>query len=443
MLARLPHPGFSLEPLIAEAKRRARQRRVLLLLLALAVGGGGTGLVFGGLAVYRAVSATRAPYEPGYFGIPTRICCAISYPTLASVSAPSGGAAWIVGSVAWRWDGTAWRSVPLPKVYGSDLQSVAAVAANDAWAVGREGNEDAGVPSRGLIEHWDGIRWSVVRPVARSGSALSAVSAAGPRNVWAAGATYHSRGESRAKARPLLLHWNGTAWRTVAVPWSRRGLEVSQVSAVGSTGVWAVGTDFRPDAAIQPEHYWNGRRWRSVPPPFGPKDPMRGFSATAWNDAWAVGNYRAGSMSVRSLAAHWDGRAWRVVSVPEAPGYNFAGLGGVADVGPADAWAVGESVRIEPGLETGPHPVFFHWDGEAWHLTPGAVPAHLFFRPLSIAAGRDGSVWAIGNCGVDNLVFRRTHGRWVATTHPRDAHWNSNFPARSRQQKLSTCNASG
>src|SRR5205823_6432147 len=105
--------------------------------------------------------------------------------------------------------GTAWRSVPLPKVYGSWLQSLATVSANDAWAVGSAGNWDAGVPSRGLVEHWDGIRWSVVRPLAPRGSRLSTVSASGPRNVWAAGA-YRSKGERFHTARPLLLHWNGT-----------------------------------------------------------------------------------------------------------------------------------------------------------------------------------------------------------------------------------------
>lgn len=444
MLARAPHSGLSLDLLIAEAKRRARQRRVLIALLAVAFLGGGTGLVFGGLAVFRAVRSAPAPYEPGGvitgnggFAIP------ISIASLASVAAPSGGGAWIVGSVAWRWDGKAWRSVPLPTVHGTELQSVATVSANDAWAVGRR-EADQEVHSRGLIEHWDGIRWSVVRHPALRGSTLSTVSAAGPRNVWAAGATFHSKSDKQAarKERPLLLHWDGSFWRKQVLPWSRPGMQLEKVVATGRAGVWAVVLEVRRDSEAIRAAFWNGERWRFVPAPFGSHDPLEGFDATAWNDAWAVGSYREARLS-HSLAAHWNGRAWQIVPVPGRPGDNDAELVGVADVKPGDAWAIGESNRFEGDSVTGPAAVFLHWDGKSWRLTPATAPLIGWGGPPSIAAGRDGSVWAIGNCRVDNVVARWTHGTWVVTKHPRDAHWMSSLPAtaRIRHQKLPTCSA--
>ena len=42
---------------------------------------------------------------------------------------------------------------------GRPLEGVAALAADDAWAVGWYGQ---GAPSRTLIEHWDGTAWSIV-----------------------------------------------------------------------------------------------------------------------------------------------------------------------------------------------------------------------------------------------------------------------------------------
>src|SRR5439155_17640718 len=116
--------------------------------------------------------------------------------------------AWIVGSVAWHWDGTAWRSVPLP-TKGPDLWSVAALAPGDAWAVG---SRDRGLllQSRALIEHWNGARWSVARLPRLGAAMLYSVSAAGPQSVWAVGATFHGNhaGDFVPHAtRPLLLHW--------------------------------------------------------------------------------------------------------------------------------------------------------------------------------------------------------------------------------------------
>ena len=44
--------------------------------------------------------------------------------------------------------------------------------------------------------------------------------------------------------------------------------------------------------------HWNGSRWRLVHAPFGSNDALVGFSATAWNDAWAVGSYGLGGNNI-------------------------------------------------------------------------------------------------------------------------------------------------
>src|SRR5690242_3183947 len=185
--ARLP---VSLDPLIAEAKRRARNRRLLLavLVLALALGGGGATLVVRPFGWLRTASPYAGPYEPGGMvtgvgGIPP----AASGAVVQAVSAASRSDAWVVGSVARRWDRGVWRNVPLPRSGEDTLWAVTTRAPDDAWAAGWRSD---GVGPNALIEHWNGVRWSIVRLPRLGQSMLYDVAAAGRRNAWAVGAAY-------------------------------------------------------------------------------------------------------------------------------------------------------------------------------------------------------------------------------------------------------------
>jgi hypothetical protein len=55
------------------------------------------------------------------------------------------------------WAGTSWSIVTSPVVSGGGLTGVAAISANDIWAVGT-----IGFTIRTLTEHWDGTSWSVI-----------------------------------------------------------------------------------------------------------------------------------------------------------------------------------------------------------------------------------------------------------------------------------------
>jgi hypothetical protein len=99
------------------------------------------------------------------------------------------------------------------------------------------------------------------------------MSGTSPRNVWAVGATNGlapadtpSAGFAGAGsvAEPLILHWNGAAWRQTSIP----------VPASGGV--------------------------------------LIGIYATSGNDAWAVGCTRTfGSIKARPLVLHWNGGAWK------------------------------------------------------------------------------------------------------------------------------------
>src|SRR5204862_547524 len=80
---------------------------------------------------------------------------------LSGVAAVSANDIWAVGgSLIEHWDGSNWSVVPSPSPSAgySNLYGVAAVSANDVWAVGSSGYD----PFQTLTEHWNGRSWSVV-----------------------------------------------------------------------------------------------------------------------------------------------------------------------------------------------------------------------------------------------------------------------------------------
>jgi hypothetical protein len=470
MTVQVPRLPFSLDPLIAEAKRRARNRRVLLVavFLVLALGSGGTTLAVHPFGWLRTSAPYTGPYEPGgMFSGPGGLPPEVSGPEVQAVSAASSSAAWVLGSAAWRWDGHRWQSFQLPRHNQFYLWSVATVARTKAWAAGWR-SRGAG-PNHALIEHWNGVRWSSVplprlrvsllygdRPYPwRTSSMLFGISAAGPRNVWAVGATFrlHARRSIPRATRPLLLHWNGASWREWSLPWSRPKIELDTVVATGPTSVWVVASGLQDDGMLLIEH-WNGTRWQAVPPPFGSHDPIMGFGATAWNDAWAVGSYAHGGNRVASyshgLAAHWNGHSWRLTHVPYPSGNsNSVALTDVAAARPDDAWAIGESQRLNldgrDGLsETrGPVAYFLHWNGQNWQVARGAAPGIYEGWP-AISATSDGSAWAIGDCYGASFIARWTAGYWLAASPPGPLHRNyPSAPARPRRGPTPSCSSPG
>ena len=445
---------FSLDPLIAEAKRRARQRRMLVVVaLVLVVAGGGATLALRPFGLLRTSQSTPTRFVPGTLAtgvggpIPEFTGGAVS-----AMSAASRSDAWIVGSVAWHWDGRAWRTVPLPK--GNDLWSVAAVAPDDAWTVGALGDGSL-ARSHALIEHWDGMRWSVVQLPRLPKSFLFGVSAAGPRSAWAVGATYRSNRAGKlilSRTRPLLLHWDGASWSKQPLPWGRHELTLDRVVATGPSSVWVVSTGSEDDAAGSPSliEHWNGTRWQNVPLPFGRSDPLAGFGATGWNDAWAVGSYAQRGNTIakyaHSLAAHWNGRSWRLTHIPIRGGDNNAVLTDVAAARPDDVWALGQSQHLHllgnNGLSaTGTATFLEHWNGQEWQLASGATPTVYDGRP-AVTATRDGSAWAMGTCFSDNFIIRWADGTWVFAKHPRDRHWRRGTAPSRRQRPVPSCSSS-
>ncbi|MDQ2808713.1 MAG: hypothetical protein M3Z04_17665, partial [Chloroflexota bacterium] len=272
---------------------------------------------------------------------------------LYSVSARSSADAWAVGvyrtpnsdlstlrPLIEHWDGANWTMVtPAPYDQTSKLVSVVALAANDVWAVGAGGIVVTGeqTPSRPLIEHWNGTAWSIV-PSPPAGSAysiagLTGVTALAADNVWAVGYSQ----ELSTAPQAFVIHWDGHAWTQVATPTEAAGL--SGVSAVAADDIWAVGSVGFYGPGVMQSLHWNGTAWAVVAVPMGPGS-LTAVSAHSPADVWAVGF--AGEVNANTpLTLHWNGSAWTQVAAPAPAGSNA--LYGVVARAADDVWAVGRT----------------------------------------------------------------------------------------------------
>jgi hypothetical protein len=283
---------------------------------------------------------------------------------LYSVSGKSANDVWAVGSshngrlpsrtLITHWDGTQWSIVssPSPDTQFNELRGVAALSANDVWAVGYRGGTKTDTPIETLIMHWDGARWSQApSPNIPSGAnQLFGITAIAANDIWAVGI---------AGGSPLTMHWNGTAWNIVPV---RRdsGLsseKLNAVSGVAGNEIWAVGDGkgIFSNQTFATIRHWDGTRWSdkvcraasgSNPPEGyeggGPDSYFTGVAAAASNDVWVVGVRGSGP-----IILHWDGQAWTTVAHPRAfP--NAAVLRAVTTLSGGSAWSAGIEVEVSP-----------------------------------------------------------------------------------------------
>jgi hypothetical protein len=121
------------------------------------------------------------------------------------------------GPLLAHWNGRSWRAVPSPlsalreeQISPTDVPDAAtALATDDVWIA--RGNQTA---------RWNGYRWQRY-DLPRRRIAIMALAALSPRDVWGVGALTccPSWGPADlAGGGPLIIHWDGTRWRTVASP---------------------------------------------------------------------------------------------------------------------------------------------------------------------------------------------------------------------------------
>jgi hypothetical protein len=281
---------------------------------------------------------------------------------LNGVGGSSGTDVWAVGwyrstdydrTLILHWNGVSWSKVasPSPQPHTTyDLFGVAATSPSNAWAVGTSWD---GNVRKSLILRWNGQKWSKVASpnpgAGYQGTELARVDATSAGNAWAVG-TYTPVGKSN---QSLILRWNGQKWSKVPSPnpgGPKRSNYLSAISAVSATDAWAVGTYATNTQTIRTKPlllHWNGTTWKTftnASTGISTKDVwIMGVAATSKTNAWAVGWFWNGNAR-RSLVLHWDGTEWRTKPSPNTSSTQWNELWAVAATSSSSAVAVGTYV---------------------------------------------------------------------------------------------------
>lgn len=243
------------------------------------------------------------------------------YQYLSGVTCASQSSCWAVGwyndgihdqALILGWDGQTWTQAASPT--GSDgagtfLNAIICNSTTDCWAVGSSSTTTS---SSTLIQHWNGVAWSVVVSPNASNAPinyLSAVTCLSSADCWAVGSSADSNDSNN---QTLIEHWNGSAWSAVTSTNPGATNVLNGVSCTSASDCWAVGfqiTDQQGGAIIE---HWNGNVWSNVASP--PADEFDGITCVSSGNCWAVGT--ASSYVDTTMIAYWDGNTWSKVSSP-------------------------------------------------------------------------------------------------------------------------------
>jgi hypothetical protein len=154
---------------------------------------------------------------------------------------------------------------------------------------------------------------------------------------------------------------------------------------------------------------------------------LAGVSASAPDEAWAVGDFAGEDAFNHPLVEHWNGTGFTNVEVPQPLGMQ-AKLEAVDDLGPANAWAVGTSFPASIDSITAGRTLIEHWNGSEWTIVASPNPASGGPSDLDVLDAVGGSgpqdLWAAGwddneATGTIEMLFEHWNGiSWKAATSP-------------------------
>ena len=324
---------------------------------------------------------------------------------LMSLTALSSNDVWSVGdfdamghrhTLTEHWNGKSWQIVSSPdgQKISNQLYGVAAVSAKDVWAVGFY-HKDLSSTST-LIEHWDGIRWSIIASPNTSSpiNFLNAVTVVSTSDVWAVGTHEDSINGGGAVFHSLIEHWDGTQWSIVASPDpGNGGNTLASVAATASNNVWAVGSHTSNSGPQQSLiERWNGSTWTVVSSPnAGAFSSLESVNALSAKDIWAVGSQSTGNNN-NTLIEHWNGSQWIIVASPnkQLP-YNV--LYGVTAIATNNVWVAGLA-----GTNIGDYKALLaHWNGSKWSIVASPNPGKFanFLNGIA-SAPQTQQIWTVG-----------------------------------------------
>jgi len=148
-----------------------------------------------------------------------------------------------------HWDGNGWSVVSSPNPPNSQypvhnfLAGATALSSKNVWVVGWV-TDPGNTSLQTLTEHWNGTSWSIVSSpnVGTTNMRLYSVAAMAANNIWAVGFYYDNTGHPQS----LIEQWNGSSWSVTSSPGSNNVLVGITVVRANSTAqwdiAWSVGT---------------------------------------------------------------------------------------------------------------------------------------------------------------------------------------------------------
>jgi hypothetical protein len=268
--------------------------------------------------------------------------------------------AWAVGpGLIERWNGRRWSrfsGAPVPNGAQFTLNAITEIPGTTPrkyWAVGFYSYGPDG--RKALIEMWNGAKWvRVPGPAVAGSSSLDAVAAASPHNAWTVGSS---------DGGPLIEHWNGSVWVATGNGGALSNSELLAVGIAGPSDVWAAGYCFTDINCLTSVHVPLHSARRDNPPTVD-----------------------------LTLLEHWNGVKWTVDQ--HAP-QNTGRLESVVVKASNSIWAVG---YVANGYDNFHSTLIEHFNGGLWqNVTSPDAAVHKWFETLvSVADAGHGRLWAVG-----------------------------------------------
>ena len=191
--------------------------------------------------------------------------------------------------------------------------------------------------------------------------------------------------------RPLVLHWNGTAWTTVDTSAVAPNGTLRGVAYAGKKVLYAVGDVSAFGQPSQPLLVKvTAARVKQIASPLTTSDGMLTAVTTVpkSNQLWATG---VDSATADAVYLRFDGTAWSLQARRSG-----GAQGSITALSPTDVWAAGGDIE--------------HWNGVAWDHESAPGAGFPFLRGIA-AVPHAHTVWAVGvlsGAGTDTLTVKRS-----------------------------------
>lgn len=226
-------------------------------------------------------------------------------------------------------------------------------------------------------------------------------------DAWAVGTIrYRQNGHDNL----LVLHWNGSHWRHVAVP-HPAGFFPSSIAASSPANVWVFGSVGAKVSALR----FDGRSWHATAPSGGAGEPAfdeGGYwtptTPVVLNgpDVWAIANISPGLW-------HWSGGRWTFSS------FTINGTCGAITGAGRHVWIMANLNPRTCAVGRAYRPAIYQRIHAAWKQIPS--PEREVGFPSAIAASPRGGLWLLavpGKAGVRVHLDHWTGTRWIRQVVP-------------------------